>query len=243
MSKADLLLEAIGDIDAELIPNLESKEKSGNKRKWFIVISTATVAALAVIVYILFFMPLGDKTVKYDSFALSTELPNEHIEACFAINVYNPPTLIGFSDYVFVAKVEEELRTEYHNLIRREFGRVTGTPYTFYSITVVDNIKGNLKKNVPIEMKKQGGVNYDQSSISTFEGDVMLEPGKYYIFIANGQSDGSLKQSEVNSAIKLTVSSEDEISECKEYVAYKEYAANEIYYERERSHSIYEEES
>ena len=80
---------------------------------------------------------------------------------------------------MFVARVESELRTEYTNLRQNEDGTITGKPYTVYSITVLENIKGELRKNEPIEFFKHGGVNYDGLSISLLEGDQLLESGKH----------------------------------------------------------------
>ena len=87
------------------------------------------------------------------------------------VDVTNPAEIVGWGDYVFVARVESELRTEYTNLRQNEDGTITGKPYTVYSITVLENIKGELRKNEPIEFFKHGGVNYDGLSISLLEGD------------------------------------------------------------------------
>ena len=247
MSNADLILDVIGDVDVDLIPELtlgdgqqrNADRISEKKKRWFIALSIGVTVA-AVVVFILIWIPGGKKAAKYDSFALSKELPVAYNEACFVIDVNNPETLIGFADYVFVARVDEELRTEYDKVRRNEKGNVTGIPYTFYNITVVNNIKGNLKKNEQIELKKHGGVNYDKTSISLFEGDKMLESGKYYIIIANAQEDGSLMQMEVNSGVELDISGEAELSQCTLYNMYREYYINEKTYDRQRFQSIYE---
>lgn len=177
----------------------------------------------------------------YDSFTLSTEVPVVYDEGSFMVNIENPEEIVGWGDYVFVAKVEEELRTEYTNVRESEDGAITGKPYTVYSITVIDNLKGNLKKNKPIEFFKHGGVNYDGKSISLLEGDQLLESGKYYILIAASEADGRLGQGMPYSAIELDVSNKQEIVSSKEYINYKNYVKDEVKFERERFKSSEEE--
>lgn len=177
----------------------------------------------------------------YDSFTLSSELPVVYDEGSFMVNIDNPEEIVGWGDYVFVAKVEDELRTEYTNVRKSEDGTITGKPYTVYSITVIDNLKGNLKKNKPIEFFKHGGVNYDGKSISLLKGDILLESRKYYILVAASEADGRLGQGMPNSAIELNVSNKQEIVSNKEYENYKKYVKDEVKFERERFKSLEEE--
>ncbi|WP_048602709.1 hypothetical protein [Rubeoparvulum massiliense] len=177
----------------------------------------------------------------YDSLTLSSELPVVYDEGSFMVNIDNPEEIVGWGDYVFVAKVEDELRTEYTNVRKSEDGTITGKPYTVYSITVIDNLKGNLKKNKPIEFFKHGGVNYDGKSISLLKGDILLESRKYYILVAASEADGRLGQGMPNSAIELNVSNKQEIVSNKEYENYKKYVKDEVKFERERFKSLEEE--
>lgn len=176
-----------------------------------------------------------DETTKvYDSFALSAEVPVVYDNASCMVNIQEPKEVVGWGDYVFVAKVENELRTEYTNIRENEDGDITGKPYTVYSITVIDNLKGELKKNEPIEFFKHGGVNYDGKSISLLEGDQLLESGKYYILIAASETDGRLGQGMPNSAIELNVDTKQEIVSNQEYKNFKKYVKNEVTFDRER---------
>lgn len=177
----------------------------------------------------------------YDSFTLSTKVPVVYDDGSFMVNIKNPKEIVGWGDYVFVAKVEDELRTEYTNLRKSEDGTITGKPYTVYSITVIDNLKGNLKKNKPIEFLKYGGVNYDGKSISLLEGDRLLKSGKYYILVAASETDGRLGQGMPYSAIELNVSNKQEIVYSEEYKNYKKYVKDEVKFERERFKSVEEE--
>ena len=156
------------------------------------------------------------------------------------VDVTNPAEIVGWGDYVFVARVESELRTEYTNLRQNEDGTITGKPYTVYSITVLENIKGELRKNEPIEFFKHGGVNYDGLSISLLEGDQLLESGKTYILIAASEADGRLGQGMPNSSIELDLSQRQSYSTKSEYSSYCEYVRDEVECERTRYHSMYE---
>lgn len=170
----------------------------------------------------------------YDSFALSSQVPIIYDEASFMVNVDNPEEIVSWGDYVFVAKVESELRTEYTDIYENDNGSITGKPYTVYSITVIDNIKGKLKKNVEIEFFKHGGVNYDGKSISLLDGDKLLECGKYYILVAAAESDGRLGQGIPNAAIELDAEDKHDIVSNAEYKKFKKYVKNEVKFERKR---------
>ena len=130
--------------------------------------------------------------------------------------------------------------TQFLILIQNEDGTITGKPYTVYSITVLENIKGELRKNEPIEFFKHGGVNYDGLSISLLEGDQLLESGKTYILIAASEADGRLGQGMPNSSIELDLSQRQSYSTKSEYSSYCEYVRDEVECERTRYHSMYE---
>lgn len=179
-------------------------------------------------------------TQKYNSTELSQSLPITYNDACYVVNVNEPKEVVGWGDYVFVAKVEEELRTEYNNVRINEKGDKTGKPYTFYRIKAIENLKGNLKLNDSIEYYKHGGVSYDGKSISLLEGDNLLEVGKYYILIAASDEDGRLGQGVPNSSIELNINNDDELSNSDVYKAYKDYVQNEITFDRKRFRSIYD---
>ena len=179
-------------------------------------------------------------TQKYNSTELSQSLPITYSDACYVVNINEPKEVVGWGDYVFVAKVEEELRTEYNNVRENGKGDKTGKPYTFYKIKVIENLKGNLKLNDYIEYYKHGGVSYDGKSISLLEGDSLLEVGKYYILIAVSDEDGRLGQGLPNSSIELNINNDDELSNSDVYQAYKDYVQNEIAFDRKRFRSIYE---
>lgn len=85
------------------------------------------------------------------------------MHADFAINVDEPREVVEIIDYYFIAKVEEEVDTEYRHSVglETENGYMNvGEPYTNYKISVMQNIKGDLKtdENIYIYIKRGGNV-------------------------------------------------------------------------------------
>jgi hypothetical protein len=171
----------------------------------------------------------------------SKDLPIDYISGDFVIDMENPREVIGLGDYVFVAQVNKEIETDYRNVKELGNGKKVSMPYTIYSITVIDNIKGEIKINEPIEFEKQGGINFDKKSISLPECDSMLEEGEYYILIASAEPDGRLAQGGPTAAIKLKDKSKNEIISSQVYKDYQKYYKEEIKFERQRFKSKYEE--
>ena len=152
---------------------------------------------------------------KFDSKTLANQefyngLPVNTDEAMFMYDISTPEKAVGASDYVFIAKVNEVLRTEYKNSINVEVGLnkkiKISTPYTFYSINVLKNIKGELVTSEPIEFMQYGGLNEDGKSYTFIEeGSKLLEPNKYYIIMACawGGDGGIIEASRINNIIEL----------------------------------------
>lgn len=227
------LFEAMENIDDCFI----EEAKANKKIKHFPIKKIVALAAcLAIIIAVGLPLALSHsaKVKTYDSLSLANELPIENVAACFVYDIFDPKAAAGFNDYVFLAKVEKELRTEYPT--------DTEMPRTVYSITVLQNIKGTLKTNAPIELYKQGGVNKIKTSISIFEDDEFLECGRYYIIGAVGQSDGSLLQS-IGSLQELNASTEKQAMSDPTIELYKTYVKEEIPFERDRFISKYDENS
>ena len=83
-----------------------------------------------------------------ESVACINELPAEYVSADFAIDIDEPTEVIGMADYVFVAKINKILGTSYNNCrtVERDSGDMEiYDVFTNYQVTVIDNIKGNLK--------------------------------------------------------------------------------------------------
>lgn len=174
----------------------------------------------------------------------ASNLPVNSLDGDFLINPNEPTEVVGVSDYVFTAKIENIVTTEYrHEVdIETEDGyKKISVPYTNYKITVIDNIKGKLKKNEIINITKAGGISKAQESIIMYENDTLPEAGKYYIITAFAQEDGTLLISGPKSNILLDNQNKSEITSSKEYKNYKEYYDNEKKISRERFQSKYSE--
>lgn len=177
--------------------------------------------------------------------ANKAEIEVAPLHATFDINIGNVNEVVGDADNVFVGYVEKLEGTEYKYpvTIETEGGtKEVSSPYTNYSITVVDNIKGKLKKNNAIPMQKSGGQSEEDKNLYLlYEDDFLPEEGKYYIFNAYTQPDGSSLISGPNSNIELDANSKSEIVSSETYKEYKKAVQNEVKSDRQRFDSKYSE--
>jgi len=58
----------------------------------------------------------------------------------------------------------------------------------------VDNIKGKLKKHIPFEILKQGGITLNVQAVQVFEHDVLPEVDRYYVFLSYAQPVALLRE-------------------------------------------------
>lgn len=170
-------------------------------------------------------------------------LPITLIRGSFVCDINNVQEMVGLADYVFVATVIHDNGTHYDDILTTvdENGKPidVGFPYTDYTVQIVENIKGNLITESPIEIVKEGGIAQNQKTLYVFEQDVMPSEEETYIFLAYAQEDGSLLISGSNSNILLN--STEDIEATSEYITYKNACENEIVpFERVRSRSIYQ---
>ena len=168
-----------------------------------------------------------------------SNLPIHQMHASFVYDTDNIREAVGICDYVFVAKVVSCDGTEYRNVITTEDEKgnpkEVGSPYTNYTIQVLENIKGELITDKPIPIVKQGGISEKQDAIYLFENDSLPSENSIYIFLAYAQEDGSLLIS------GNSVSEEKSVTEYDEFITYKDANDNEIIpVDRERYKSIYE---
>jgi len=161
--------------------------------------------------------------------------------------VEDEAAVVGDADYVFVGRVDKQVNTEYKHAVKIETEngtREVARPYTNYSITVLENIKGELEKGVPNPVQKSGGLNQDGKSITLYENDHLPQIDGIYIFIAYAQKDGSLLVSGPNSNIPVklggNVNGKAGLSETKEYQNYVSAYKNEKSTSRPRFVSVYD---
>ncbi|MDR2525121.1 MAG: hypothetical protein LBC83_02840 [Oscillospiraceae bacterium] len=164
----------------------------------------------------------------------------------YVIDVDDPREVAGFVDYVFVGRVEKQTKVKYAYVSTYETDKgekTSGIPYTGYEITVLENLKGDLRLNETIPFWKQGGVTMDGKHTQMIYGDFLPEEGSICMFYATAQEDGSLhifgangnvKLSEENLAQKAPQAVLDSIGKSPLYQELAEACKNEIPFKEER---------
>lgn len=182
-------------------------------------------------------------TVENKATPKETKIPIQTVQASFAIDFDNPKEVVGHADQTFVGFVNKKLDTVYttEGTLATQGGKSKmSSPYTNYEITVIDNLKGHLKKNTAIPMKKAGGLAEDGKSYSLFEEDSLPQEGKYYLFQTLTQPDGELLISGPNTNIALNVQSKSEIVKSPLYKDYKKAVKQQVKFDREHFTSDYD---
>ena len=214
----------------------------------FIVIAIILILTIAIITIMQLYYRKG---IKNSNLELYNGLPVNISRASYLFDTSTPEKAVGISDYVFVAKINKIARTEYRDPVTIETGlfssEVWTTPYTYYEIEVVKNIKGELITSEPIEYMQYGGINEDGETYTFMEGTGLLETGKYYILMADtfGGDGGIIEVTEPNRRILLDDVENDEDVENSELVkryeeAYKNEYIPEGFYNWERYTSKYD---
>ena len=126
----------------------------------------------------------------------------KYMHASYGFNVNNLNNIVADADYVFVAKVNRKLNTVYKYSTKVEDEWIS-SPYTYYSLKVLKNIKGDLFTNKNIRVLKSGGKGKNSQVNYVYENDILPLSGQTYIFAAYVQQDGSLLVSGANSTIKV----------------------------------------
>lgn len=117
-------------------------------------------------------------------------LPVSDIRASFVYDMSTPAKAIGAADYVFVAKIDSIVRTEYRNPVEIEVvadgskTKIVSEPYTIYNVKVIKNIKGNLNTSGNIEVQQMGGISKKKSEYFFLEDTRLLKIGEYYLLLA-----------------------------------------------------------
>ncbi|HHW89279.1 MAG TPA: hypothetical protein GX745_00015 [Clostridiales bacterium] len=122
-------------------------------------------------------------------------LPIEEVRVSYAFDVSKLANKVGGSDYVFIGEVKDYIRTEY--------GFFDETPRTFYSVRVVENIKGELIQDQDIELRKTGGIDKKGKKFILYDYDYLPKLNNYYIFSVLTQSNGGIEASGKNSSILI----------------------------------------
>lgn len=146
---------------------------------------------------------------KEDNLKTYKGLPVTYESASYRYDTTNPKIAVGVSDYVYIAKVNKILKTDYRNPIEVSdglIGKKTVTdPYTIYEIEVIKNIKGNLPLNKKLNLVQYGGINEDEKSYTFLEGGYLLENNTYYLLMSTIiPTTGELETTDINRIIKIS---------------------------------------
>lgn len=138
------------------------------------------------------------------NFESSVKSNEKTIFCSYSCNVEDLRSLVGNADYVFVGKIESNDGYCYENPVKKETedgNIILYDTYTNYTVEIISNIKGKLKKSISI--KKWGGLDYYDDFYHVAENDILPENGNTYIFTAYVQADGRLLVSGAYSNIPL----------------------------------------
>lgn len=162
------------------------------------------------------------------------ELEVSYFFASYDFDQNNLYEVVGYSDHVFVAKVEKNIKTKYDHVERIKLWKKFGLPYTQYSLRVIENIKGHIEKNTEILYQQFGGLSIDKKVISLVQGDQLLEEGAYYIIAASTRSDGALYSTAPKGHQKIEITSEDKVLNLQAVKDFCVYYEDETFNERPR---------
>jgi hypothetical protein len=128
-------------------------------------------------------------------------VPIEYVSPMYVVDVYDPVVAAAEADYVFIGKVEALNGSE------QAFG-LGSIPRTNFSVTVLENLKGDLITDEPIEVKQSGGFGEKDGKYYILNDLPIAEEGGVYMMMAYTQHDGTLLMSGPNSCVPLEIQSE-----------------------------------
>lgn len=132
------------------------------------------------------------------------ELPVVEAIVDYVIDMNDLNAYAGIVDYIFVGKVEEITGVTYNDvgLIYHDFpiAEIDGFPQTGYKITVLENIKGELKKD--ITLTQGSGPVIGKKQMDLIAGPIMKE-NDVRIFMAYTDNEGGLHVGEAPGIVSL----------------------------------------
>ncbi len=129
-------------------------------------------------------------------------------KSTYSIDVNDLTEVVKDADVVFVASVDSINGTDYRHPVEfldenGEVEEIIYSPYTNYTVTVLNSISGEFDPLQKLSIYKTGGIEQNQQFVEVLEGDELPIVGNSYIFTAYIQDDGSLLVSGVNSTTKV----------------------------------------
>lgn len=199
--------------------------------------------SFAVVCLLLVLALLFHLTNKPKLSASNEEIPVSTVMGSYIIDVTNQRELVGSADYVFVGEVLKNEGVDYRNPVIVEDAPnepyTITSPYTNYTVQILENIKGNLITDQSIPIAKDGGLSEDGSCYVLYEKDELPIEKEIYMFYAFAQQDGSLLLSGRNSNIKIN-GQKDSFQNTDIYQEVLEASRNPAFVDRKRSASVYE---
>ena len=174
------------------------------------------IAACAIIAAALLCACSGNAIIKTVPFSDNLDLDTLTVDSAEGIplfDVSDKRLSVGFADYVFVATVkslDEVVYVEHHSGAD-ELRDV----YTIISLQIEENIKGELKKDVPVKMSFHGGPDLKTKRLMLFGND-LPEPGSTYVFLACVRSDGEIGNIGVGGVYPIESLTDSLVSEFKD---------------------------
>ena len=163
------------------------------------IIKTGILSLIAIVVTVI----AVNKVSIDDDKSTYKGKPIETVACSYAFNTKDLKKVYGFADYVSVVKVNKEKSTQYKNVTEVGNGDKFGIPYTEYSVTVKENLKGKLPQTENINILKSGGLSYNKDKYYVDEGDILLEEDKYYVMAFCVQEAGALLVSGMGATEKI----------------------------------------
>lgn len=214
-----------------------------SSRKNIIIVFGIVVVAVSVLLYLFIFSKRNH--------GINTDIPTNFLQGTFSINTDNMNELVGDADYVFVGQVVsmDGYVYKYPVMVENENGEEMeiSSPYTNYTVNVLENIKGELLTDNAIPIQKAGGLAEDESQYVIYEEDELPEVGNTYIFFTYTQPDGSMLVSGTNSNITIdlqengrSITTEDNIQKLDEYQKVVDALNSQVITDRPRWTSSYD---
>lgn len=215
------------------------------KRKIMILILVVMICIfLSVLVAVI--MNVNEKYNNENMSITYNGLPVNKVCLLWTYSTSTPEMAVGAHQYVFVAKVNKILRTEYKNPVELKTGflkkEIITDPYTVYSISVIKNIKGELITSEELEYRQFGGISEDGDSYTFTDGVTLLDENEYYILMADTseKDEYTLIGSKPNTRIELGNEEEFELNENEIIEKYVEAYKNQYKYDIDNIMSKYD---
>lgn len=169
-----------------------------------------SISIIIIVILSLFLVACSKSKIDVAGVIGTDKMSIERYNASFIIDPDNLSEVTTLSTYVFVGQVEKYEKTEYIN-------GENDSPVTYYSVKVIENIKGKLTQNENVTLSKAGGLRKNTNTFLVCNEDILPHENGLYIFCATIYND------ELYCFAPNMVASLDDINNYKEENTYKKY--------------------